>query len=1117
MRVVGIRRERARRCARGGAWRAVAWLACMACGWALPAAAAIHTVTSAADAGSGSLREALTQALASSDAFNTIWFAPALDGQTISLTTFTNPAGSGAPGAAATRQFGPAAFFISGGKSILIDATHRLAHGVTIERASGAQQAFRLFDVDGDSALSLRGVTLRGGHAKGGDAGHGGAALGAGGAIFNRGTVSIEDSTLVDNTAQGGAVLSASSATGGGGVGGAAVGNDGGSPNGGTLSALVGWGGGGRIPSDPPQFGGGGAGLGAPGSTGSSGGTGGFGAGGGGGPTPGGAGFGGGAGCANGGGSGAGMGGAIFNDAGTVVIGNSTLSGNRALGGANEVCTGIESFGHAEGGAIFNYSGRLDVSFSTLVGNAIGWAMSNGASGMNDGGAIYGIGDYACAGQGNACGRDHAQLLVAASIVTGNTVDSLAASGAINDIAISTGAFALLNGVAGSAGDRNMIGHEAGFAGSWLVTGVPPQLGALADHGGPAWTLLPAATSPVIDRIDPAQCPERHDQRGVARPQGSACDIGAVEYRGNPQLTVSVAGGGSVGADAAPAPVAGGIVACTATGGGCTATYAGEGSAPQAVTLHAIAAGGANFVSWSGDCSGGNPAIVVTMAGARSCHAQFTAAPVYALTASVDGGHGAISPATQSVPAGATAQFALLPDPGYRVAAVSGTCGGTLDAGGGTFTTSPVQAACTVVAQFAPNLHQVAAAGGAGGAVAPTLQVVAEGATATLAVSPLPGMHVGAIGGTCPQGNLVGNGYASGAIVADCTITIGFEAILHTVTASTDAHGSITPPTQNVAEGSSATLTILADPGYHLAGVDGSCGGQANGATYTTAPISADCTVHAHFAADPTAVLAVSVCVWGSDGTCTAQDDYAAYGASRLYVVTVSNAGAAAANDVMLATAAPGLDDGATSWVCIGAAGASCTAAGSGPLVENAVSVPAGGSLSWLVTSQVREDAAAPTLVYQATLSRLSAPVPNSTSQTAWLVILRNGFEASGAAATATQAATWSGQEPFAWPLPTAARDGLQVLLRARAPDGAGFRVERLCVGATCWLRLLVSDASGVRASGWQPCAAGAQLQLHTGRAGEASLLLDGGGVALTLPLHARAEGWQIERIDPDQ
>ncbi len=91
------------------------------------------------------------------------------------------------------------------------------------------------------------------------------------------------------------------------------------------------------------------------------------------------------------------------------------------------------------------------------------------------------------------------------------------------------------------------------------------------------------------------------------------------------------------------------------------------------------------------------------------------------------------------------------------------------------------------------------------------------------------------------------------------------------------------------------------------------------------------------------------------------------------------------------------------------------------------------------------------------------------------------------------------------------------MLLRARAPDGAGFRVERLCVGATCWLRLLVSDASGVRASGWQPCAAGAQLQLHTGRAGEASLLLDGGGVALTLPLHARAEGWQIERIDPDQ
>jgi hypothetical protein len=58
-----------------------------------------------------------------------------------------------------------------------------------------------------------------------------------------------------------------------------------------------------------------------------------------------------------------------------------------------------------------------------------------------------------------------------------------------------------------------------------------PQLGVLADNGGPTPTLLPAATSPLLDRVPSAECLARVtvDQRGVIRPQRSACDIGAVE------------------------------------------------------------------------------------------------------------------------------------------------------------------------------------------------------------------------------------------------------------------------------------------------------------------------------------------------------------------------------------------------------------------------------------------------------------------------------------------------------------------------------------------------------------------------------------------------------------
>jgi hypothetical protein len=60
-----------------------------------------------------------------------------------------------------------------------------------------------------------------------------------------------------------------------------------------------------------------------------------------------------------------------------------------------------------------------------------------------------------------------------------------------------------------------------------------PMIGALADNGGPTQTMLPQTGSPLIDQI-PSSSPCAGvviltDQRGVLRPQGPACDIGAVE------------------------------------------------------------------------------------------------------------------------------------------------------------------------------------------------------------------------------------------------------------------------------------------------------------------------------------------------------------------------------------------------------------------------------------------------------------------------------------------------------------------------------------------------------------------------------------------------------------
>jgi hypothetical protein len=58
-----------------------------------------------------------------------------------------------------------------------------------------------------------------------------------------------------------------------------------------------------------------------------------------------------------------------------------------------------------------------------------------------------------------------------------------------------------------------------------------PKLGALADNGGPTQTHALLGGSPAINAGDDVICPTT-DQRGIVRPQGEHCDIGAYEYEG---------------------------------------------------------------------------------------------------------------------------------------------------------------------------------------------------------------------------------------------------------------------------------------------------------------------------------------------------------------------------------------------------------------------------------------------------------------------------------------------------------------------------------------------------------------------------------------------------------
>jgi hypothetical protein len=60
-----------------------------------------------------------------------------------------------------------------------------------------------------------------------------------------------------------------------------------------------------------------------------------------------------------------------------------------------------------------------------------------------------------------------------------------------------------------------------------------PLLGPLQDNGGPTWTHALLEFSPALEMGDAAVCAlppvNGIDQRGVSRPQGFGCDIGAFE------------------------------------------------------------------------------------------------------------------------------------------------------------------------------------------------------------------------------------------------------------------------------------------------------------------------------------------------------------------------------------------------------------------------------------------------------------------------------------------------------------------------------------------------------------------------------------------------------------
>jgi CSLREA domain-containing protein len=397
----------------------------------------------------------------------------------------------------------------------------------------------RAFDIDGGASLAISNLTVANAHAPSGSYGAGPNGSGGpgsdGGAILNQGTLALTDAAIYDSVAgNGGAgtspLSSASNAEDGGpgGSGGAIY-------NTGTLTL------------EGDTIGGNSAGNGGTGGTGDLGSIGGAGASGGAG----------------------GAGGGIANAGGSLTVIDSTVRGNSAGGGGSGAAGGSGTSGAGgaggaggpggAGGGVWSDAGTLSATNDTFASNDAG-AGGGGASGGN--GATAGDGgDGGSGGSGGGGGAAAVTNPTSASIVNvtaaGNAVGSGAsagnpAPGAPSPSAGSAGSPGAGGGVlaqgSGTTLQNSLLALDTGgnCSGSildgghnlsWGDTSCPstfatgdPNLGALQNNGGPAPTISLGPGSAAIDQIPPtgAGCPTT-DERGVPRPSGPKCDIGAYE------------------------------------------------------------------------------------------------------------------------------------------------------------------------------------------------------------------------------------------------------------------------------------------------------------------------------------------------------------------------------------------------------------------------------------------------------------------------------------------------------------------------------------------------------------------------------------------------------------
>lgn len=230
---------------------------------------------------------------------------------------------------------------------------------------------------------------------------------------------------------------------------------------------------------------------------------------------------------------GAGGGGAIAIVGGTVTVVGSTFSGNRTFGnGGAIVVSGVSGPPHIVG-MLFLINSTVSGNSAASLGGGVMLSPSSSAILTND--TVTGN----SGGAGGGIYKDASATATLANTIVANNTTTGSGTGPDLSGQYSDGGHNIIRETDGSTGFTDVSMGGTDYT-STIAAPRDPGLAPLplANNGGPTPTEALLPTSIAINHGDNAICTnttgpapvDGKDQRGVLRPQGSACDIGAYEF-----------------------------------------------------------------------------------------------------------------------------------------------------------------------------------------------------------------------------------------------------------------------------------------------------------------------------------------------------------------------------------------------------------------------------------------------------------------------------------------------------------------------------------------------------------------------------------------------------------